>query len=130
MKKGTKTLVNFAEKHKKELMTATSIGIAVVAFIIIKNKIYENVEDAKKPFEELVKKPIKDISIVEPILVIPTNNNVAIGRKPHDVSGYIRNLPEGYKASEEKILTAAKNGYKLGPGQTWVVPYKTGRSVA
>ena len=38
-------------------------------------------------------------------------------------SKHIRNLPEGYKASAEKIATAEANGFKLEDGQTWVDEY-------
>ena len=35
----------------------------------------------------------------------------------------IRNLPEGYKASVEKIASAEANGFNLKEGQTWVDEY-------
>lgn len=47
-------------------------------------------------------------------------------RKPHDVAEHLRNLPEGRKASPEKIAAAAEHGYDLLPGQTWVENYRTG----
>ena len=39
---------------------------------------------------------------------------------PIDVTEHIRNLPEGWHASEKKIASAAEHGYNLQPGQTWV----------
>lgn len=47
-------------------------------------------------------------------------------RIPHDVAEHLRNLPNGWKASAEKIATAAEHGYDLRPGQTWVEAYRTG----
>lgn len=41
----------------------------------------------------------------------------------HHASKHIRNLPEGQKASAEKIATAEANGFKLEDGQTWVDDY-------
>lgn len=45
---------------------------------------------------------------------------------PWDVSEHIRNLPEGRKASTEKIATADTHGHTLMPGQTWVKAYRKG----
>ena len=42
---------------------------------------------------------------------------------PIDVTEHIRNLPEGWHASEKKIASAAEHGYNLQPGQTWVENY-------
>ena len=52
--------------------------------------------------------------------------NVPSVKAPHAVSPHIRNLHEGYHASEDKILSAAENGFSLKEGQTWVRPYTTG----
>ena len=41
----------------------------------------------------------------------------------HHASKHIRNLPEGYKASAEKIASAEENGFNLKEGQTWVDEY-------
>lgn len=55
---------------------------------------------------------------------------VTTGKISYDVSGHLRNLPEGCKASEEKIATALEHGYKLLSRQTWVKPYKKGKIIA
>ena len=34
-----------------------------------------------------------------------------------------RKLPDGWKASPEKIATAKENGFDLQPGETWVDDY-------
>ncbi len=49
---------------------------------------------------------------------------------PFDVDSHVRNLPEGWCASPEKIATAEKHGYVLHPGQTWVEKYTKGQRVA
>ena len=41
----------------------------------------------------------------------------------HHASKHIRNLPEGYNASAEKVATAEEHGFSLGEGQTWVDDY-------
>lgn len=48
---------------------------------------------------------------------IPSNGRVI------DVSRHIRNLPEGWKASSEKLDSAIKAGIILGAHQTWVDDY-------
>lgn len=40
-----------------------------------------------------------------------------------DISRHIRNLPEGWNASPEKIDVAIKTGIKLNAHQTWVDNY-------
>ena len=51
-------------------------------------------------------------------------------KMPHHVSSHLRTLPEGCKASAEKIASAMECGYDLLPGQTWVKEYQTGRMAA
>ena len=42
---------------------------------------------------------------------------------PFPVNGFVRDLPEGSKASPEKIKEALELGIELGPNQTYVDPY-------
>lgn len=59
--------------------------------------------------------------------VTETIENAGISNPPKgrivDVSKHIRNLPEGWKASSEKLELAIKSGFVLGPNQTWVDSY-------
>lgn len=43
--------------------------------------------------------------------------------KPFQVKGFPRTLPEGWKASPEKIAEALEFGIELGPNQTYVDPF-------
>lgn len=45
---------------------------------------------------------------------------------PFEVSRHIRNLPNGWHASSEKIAEALKNNIRLIDGQTWVDSYVKG----
>ena len=49
--------------------------------------------------------------------------SIHANEKVVDVSKHIRNLPVGYKASPEKLLTAIENGIELKVNQTWVDSY-------
>ena len=49
---------------------------------------------------------------------------------PFNVDKHIRNLPDGWMPSPEKIATAAENGFDLQPGQTWVDEYTKGGDAA
>ena len=55
----------------------------------------------------------------EAITVSKTLNNGV----PFGVEGFIRNLPDGWHPSAEKIAQAAALGIKLGEHQTLVDPY-------
>ena len=45
---------------------------------------------------------------------------------PHLVSGHIRKLPEGWRASEKQLTEAAEFGITVQDGQTFVRPHKRG----
>lgn len=56
-------------------------------------------------------------AIENTIISIQSNGRVI------DVSKHIRNLPEGWKASAEKMDSAIKSGFVLGANKTWVEGY-------
>ena len=77
------------------------------------------------------------VQIVYAAITSPTANTaikesakVSTEKVPHEVAKHIRNLHPGWNASPEKIATAARHGFELKPGQTWVETYKTGKMVA
>lgn len=133
MEKEKKTLVNWVKEHKKELIIA-GVSIVVIIAVIIGIKNHTALEDAWASLRKLVEKkpdviPVSNTASVAeftPIKDIMEINIVTADRIPHDVAGHLRNLPEGWKASAEKIATAAEHGYDLLPGQTWVEAYRTG----
>lgn len=65
--------------------------------------------------------------VTETVLII---NETHTTQTPYDVSEHIRNLHEGWKASAEKIATAAEHGYDLKLGQTWVEAHIKGMIAA
>ncbi len=132
MQKEKKKLKVWIKEHKKELIIS-GVSIASIGMLIIGVKNYKDQEKVYRSLEKLVEKtpdsfpttnavPLKDSIPMGIIEIKPESTN----RVSHDVSKHIRNLPEGYKPSMEKVLSAADFGFELLPGQTWVKPYKTG----
>ena len=54
----------------------------------------------------------------------------SVSRSPHDVVSHLRNLPEGWKASQSKLDEAREMGIVLLPNQTLVDAYSTGERIA
>ena len=137
MEKEKKTFVNWVKEHKKELIIA-GVSIAAIIAVIIGIKNHTALEEAWASLRKLVEKkpdviPVSNtlsVADVTPVKDIVEINIATADRIPHDVAQHLRNLPEGWKASAEKIATAADHGYDLLPGQTWVEAYKTGGLVA
>ena len=133
MKKENYKILNWIKEHKVELIIG-GLCIAGIVAIIISEKNSQEKEDEWVTLSKQVRKTLKAVkevdvvSVVEdtPVKDLVENNVVKIDRMPHDVSGHLRNLPQGWKASAEKIATAVEHGYNLVPGQTWVEAYKTG----
>lgn len=137
MEEKKKTFVIWVKKHKTELIVAGISFVAIIAVILgAKNK--ETLEDVWTSLKNLVEKEPKEIpSVAVPqvpeavhisdVVVISTTHTEQI---PHEVSEHIRNLHEGWKASTEKIATAAEHGHNLKPGQTWVEGYTKGMNAA
>ena len=137
MEKEKKTFVAWVKEHKKELIIA-GVSIAAITAVIIGIKNHKALEKAWVSLKKLVEKTSETISIVNPVPVAEVDpvkdiveiNIITADRIPHDVVEHLRNLPEGWKASAEKIATAAEHGYDLMPGQTWVEAYRTGKLAA
>lgn len=137
MKKEKKKIVDWIKKHKAELIIAGVGGSALIMLILgVKNK--ETLEEFWSSLKKVTGE--KSISIDNEVFnsvsetfsvqEVPMNNIMLIERIPHDVDSHLRNLPEGWRASAEKIATAAEHGYELLPGQTWVEAYRTGEAAA
>ena len=133
MEKEKKTFVDWIKEHKKELIIA-GVSIATIIAVIVGIKNHKALEEAWASLRKLVeKKPemipvakLMSVTEVTPVKDIVEINIVTADRIPHDVAEHLRNLPEGWKASAEKIATTAEHGYDLLPGQTWVEAYRTG----
>lgn len=133
MEKRKKEFVEWVKEHKTELII-TGVSIAAIIAVIFGIKNHKELEEAWKSLRKVVEKAPKTAPVVEAVFIAETAcekdivavNIVTTGRIPHGVSGHLRNLKEGWKASPEKIATAAEHGYDLMPGQTWVEDYRTG----
>lgn len=133
MENEKKTFVNWIKEHKTELIIA-GISITAIIAIIFGIKNHKALEEAWLSLRKLVEKtpetiptirslPIEESASVKDMVEISI---ISVDRIPHGVAEHLRNLPEGWKASAEKIATAAEHGYDLLPGQTWVQAYQTG----
>lgn len=137
MENEKKTFVDWIKEHKKELIIA-GVSIAAIIAVIVGIKNHNVLEEALASLRKLVEKapdtipaaklvPVKEVLPVKDIVEI---NIITACRVPHDVAEHLRNLPEGWKASAQKIATAAEHGYDLKLGQTWVEAYRTGGMAA
>ena len=133
MENEKKTFVDWVKEHKKELIIA-GVSIATIIAIIIGVKNHEAIEETWSSIRKRIEKKADVVLVtntvtmaeVTPVKDVVKSNIVTVDRGPHDVAQHLRNLPEGWKASAEKIATAAEHGYDLLPGQTWVEAYRTG----
>lgn len=137
MEEKKKTFVIWIKKHKSQLIIA-GISVTAVIALILGSKNYEALEDMWILLKKLVEKaPEKAIFVAEPqVPKTPPNPDVSIinaiqkEQFQHSVSEHIRNLHDGWNASQNKIAMAMERGYILKPGQTWVVAYTKGKKVA
>lgn len=134
-----KGLIRWIKEHKKVLIAAgITIGTLILIILGIKNKdsiklVWDSLKKVPenptpKTVEEVTrtisKTPIEPVPIVTP--VVPSNSETL----PYEVSRHIRNLPDGWHASQEKIEEALKNNISLVEGQTWVESYTKGGAAA
>jgi hypothetical protein len=105
-----KSLFEKAKENKKEIVIGTAIVFSVMGTIlVVKNR-------------AVIKSSIKS-SLVEEVLTksIETKNNVS--PNTINVREHIRNLPDGWNPSINKVELASKYGYSLEGHQTWVNAY-------
>ncbi|SDB28869.1 hypothetical protein SAMN02910317_01411 [Ruminococcaceae bacterium FB2012] len=123
------TETNWWKRNKKKVIIVSGIAVAVgVGFLAYKNKdvISAFVKGGKKFAYKVpqIVDPIKIEKVPEVIIVADTKaipvNKIINNGLPFEVEGYIRNLPEGWHPSAEKIAQAADLGIELGEHQTLV----------
>jgi hypothetical protein len=118
-----KTFFDFVKEHKKEIAIAGIVGVGVgVGMVIFKNRTAINALN----IEEVVAKGLKtngDAISVRSGVVEACHAWNPPSIKPINVSEHLRNLPDGWKASQSKIDLAARYGFSLGDHQTWVDSY-------
>ncbi len=138
-----KEFIQWVKDHRKELIIGTGSIISIIAIILaIKNKdalmnywetlrksidkpSVKSITNVCKDTEKFIPKSSSTIEVISKskIIKFPIDCN---NRSVVDVSSHIRNLPNGFRASSEKIAMATKYGYELLPGQTWVATYTKG----
>ena len=93
----------------------------------------EEIKAVRKSLERAVKHPTaKAVTEAAPAPVPRIAATVASSRgaTPFEVGRHIRNLPDGWHASPEKVAEALKNKIILREGQTWVDSYMKGGAAA
>ncbi len=136
-----RTILDWIREHKKELIIAgVSITALILAILGIKNR--KAIEEVWNSLRQIVNQkpvtiqpstitPVSEITVkTETLTNVVESNIIPITKAPHYVSEHIRNLPNGYKPSAEKLALAAERGLELLPGQTIVDAYRTGGAVA
>lgn len=130
-----KKLIQWIKQHRKELViVGLSIGALILIILGIKNRetiksLWDSLMKAVKQTNVKTTETITSVTVEitpEPVktgltAVVSNSNSI-----PFEVSRHIRNLPDGWHASPEKIAEALKNNIILMDGQTWVDGYIKG----
>lgn len=130
--KEQRKMIRWIREHKKALIIAgISIGTLIAIVLGIKNReaikaLWASLRKvAEKPAVHAMKAPPVEAAhpAVEDVVTVVAQHRETI---PFDVAKHIRNLPDGWHASADKIATALENGFELAEGQTWVSDYMKG----
>ena len=134
--------IDFAQwikEHKKQLIIA-GVGVGALTLLILGIKH----DDEIKALWDLLRKTTQKTpealtdqlaqvvaeapaaSVQETIAAVTSNSD----RIPFEVRRHIRNLPDGWHPSPEKIAEALNNSIVLVDGQTWVESYTKGAVAA
>lgn len=128
-----KSLIRWIKGHKKQLIIAgISIGTLILIILGIKNRaaikaVWDSLK-GKHPTAKAAEEVAKVVTDIPPapaseIVTAVVSNSETL---PFEVSRHIRNLPDGWHASPEKVAEALKNSIILMDGQTWVDSYVKG----
>ena len=134
-----KSLIRWIKKHKKKLTIAGINVVALVsAVLVFKNR--QRIKALWVSLRKVVEQPsVKTIeTVTEVAMEIPQEAiqdvaTVAVSNSvsgPIEVSSHVRNLPNGWHASPEKIAEAQKYNIILMDGQTLVDSYTKGGAAA
>ena len=127
-----KKLIRWIREHKKALIIA-GISITTLIAIVLSIKNREVIKGFWNSLQKVVDKSAVQVAnlppvetanpVLEDVVTVVAQHRESL---PFDVSKYIRNLPEGWHASADKVATALENGFDLAEGQTWVMHYAKG----
>ncbi len=133
-----KGLIRWIKKHKRELIVAGfSIAALILLVLGIKNRetlkaiwdsLQSSVNQPTTRAEEIVTNV--NVGIIPQAQVVAFSSQPVSDSFPFEVSSHVRNLPEGWHASPEKIASALENDFVLEDGQTWVESYMKGGDAA
>ncbi len=130
-----KSLIRWIKDHKKQMIIAgISIGTLILIILGIKNRaaikaVWDSLKGVvKHPTAKAAEEVAKVVTDTPPapaseIVTAVVSNSETL---PFEVSRHIRNLPDGWHASPEKVAEALKNNIILMDGQTWVDSYVKG----
>ena len=134
-----KSLVQWIKEHKKELLIA-GVSISTLTLIMLGLKNADKIKDILESMNTLTDQAVERVSEAPTIVTVeipskpPQDVMIAVasnsGELPIEVSRHIRNLPQGWHASPEKIAEALDNNIILADGQTWVDTYVKGGAAA
>lgn len=133
--KERKGIIQWIKEHKTELIIA-GVGVGALILVVLGIRNRGTIKAIWNYLKELIKQPSKDVteevtSVVIEVTPEPAHKVIDIAPSNElscqfEVSRHIRNLPEGWHASPEKIAAARDNNIELMDGQTWVESYKKG----
>ena len=132
MEKQKNACIEWVKSHKKWLVIAgVSVGVIIGLIAAIKNpavlqKLWNGLKDIVCHTKSQLPAVIEPVQVIEAIPIQASTAAIPITRLPHNVCIHKRTLPLGWKASAEKIATAAEYGIELLAGETWVKAYSTG----
>lgn len=115
--------VEWVRSHGK-LLAGIAMGVAAGIAMIFGACYLANLDEESQELDD------PDDSFVPEAALADSQPEEVFSQSIIDVSEHLRNLHEGWKASEDKIATAAENGFELEPGQTWVGAYQKGGTAA
>jgi len=122
-KEKQKTFFNFVKEHKKVIaIGAVTVCAVVVGVLIFKNRTATNALN----IEEAVATGLEthsDVTSVRTGVVEVCHTWNLPSNKLINVNEHLRNLHDGWEASQSKIDLAARYGFSLGSHQTWVNTY-------
>lgn len=127
-----KDLIQWIKEHRRQLIFA-GIGIGTMILIALGLKNQEEIRAVRKSLERAVKHPTAKAvteAALAPVPRIAATVASSRGATPFEVGRHIRNLPDGWHASPEKVAEALKNNIILREGQTWVDSYMKGGAAA
>ncbi len=127
------TEMSWWKRNKKKVLiiggVVVAVGIGVLVFknkdvliaLIKKSKTVANTAPIidSQPIIEKIPEVTNVVNVETVIPNTPINNGV-----PFEVNGFVRNLPNNWYPSAEKLGQAAALGIELGEHQTFVNPYK------